>query len=106
MGGYRGVLSITEEINGGKNTQSIDTKILMGQFFQLPEKKSICLSPREIEVLQWLKGGKSSWDISIILRISERTVNFHIRNIMQKLDALNRTQAVAVAIEMGLLDIY
>jgi len=77
----------------------------MGQFFQLSEKKYVILSPREIEVLQWLKVGKSSWDISEILHISERTVNFHIRNIMQKLDAVNRTQAVAVAIETGLLDI-
>ena len=75
------------------------------QLFQLPEKKYVILSPREIEVLQWLKVGKSSWDISEILHISERTVNFHIRNIMQKLDAVNRTQAVAVAIEKGLIDI-
>jgi DNA-binding CsgD family transcriptional regulator len=62
------------------------------------------LSKREIEVLTWSKEGKSSWEISAILNISERTVNFHINNIMQKLNAVSRTQAVAVAIERGLIN--
>jgi DNA-binding CsgD family transcriptional regulator len=63
------------------------------------------LSVREIEVLNWLKHGKSSWDISAILGISERTVNFHVKNITQKLDAVNRTQAVADGASLGLIDI-
>jgi DNA-binding CsgD family transcriptional regulator len=63
------------------------------------------LTNREKEVLNWLKQGKSSWDISVILGISERTVNFHVHNIMQKLEAVNRTQAIAVATSMGLIDI-
>jgi len=61
------------------------------------------LSMREKEVLKWLKMGKSSWDTSIILDITERTVNFHITNIMSKLDAMTRTQAVAISIEKGLI---
>lgn len=61
------------------------------------------LSMREKEVLKWLKMGKISWDISIILGITERTVNFHITNIMNKLDAMTRTQAVAISIEKGLI---
>ena len=60
------------------------------------------LSNREREVLLWLKRGKSSWEIAVILNITERTVNFHVRNIMVKLNAVSRTQAVAVAIEKGL----
>ena len=63
------------------------------------------LSPREKEVLNWIKHGKSSWDISLIMSISERTVNYHIYNIMQKLDAVNRSQAVAVAAYHGLIDL-
>jgi DNA-binding NarL/FixJ family response regulator len=62
------------------------------------------LSPREKEVLTWLKKGKSSWEMSVILHISERTVNFHIKNIKQKLDAVSRTHAVAKAIELGFID--
>jgi LuxR family transcriptional regulator, quorum-sensing system regulator CviR len=63
------------------------------------------LSVREIEVLDWLKHGKSTWDIGTILGISERTVNFHVKNITQKLDAVNRTHAVAVGASLGLIDI-
>ncbi len=70
-----------------------------------PQMNSAVLSPREKEVLNWLKHGKSSWDMSVILGISERTVNFHVYNIMQKLEATNRTQAVAVATRQGLIDI-
>jgi LuxR family transcriptional regulator, quorum-sensing system regulator CviR len=63
------------------------------------------LSAREKEVLNWLKQGKSSWDISVILGISERTVNFHVYNMMRKLGVTSRLQAVAVATESGLIDI-
>ena len=57
------------------------------------------LTKRELEVLKWLKQGKSSWDISMILGRSERTVNFHVGNIVKKLDAMNRTHAVAIAVD-------
>lgn len=62
------------------------------------------LTPKEIEVLKWVKQGKSTWDISTILGISERTVKFHVGNIMQKLDATTRTHAVAIALEQGFVD--
>jgi DNA-binding CsgD family transcriptional regulator len=65
---------------------------------------SITLTNREREILNWVKQGKSSWDISVILSITERTVNFHIYNIMQKLGTINRTQSVAVAAHLGLID--
>ena len=68
-------------------------------------KRVAPLSGKETEVLKWLKQGKSTWDISVILRISERTVKFHVGNIMRKLDASSRTHAVAIAIEQGLVDI-
>lgn len=69
-----------------------------------PKSKLRKLSPREREVLQWLKEGKSSWEISVILSVSERTVNYHVYNIFQKLEVVNRPQAVAAAISLGLVD--
>jgi DNA-binding NarL/FixJ family response regulator len=63
------------------------------------------ISKREKEVLKWLRKGKSSWDVSVILEISERTVNFHINNVMKKLDSMTRTQAVATAVENGLIEV-
>jgi LuxR family transcriptional regulator, quorum-sensing system regulator CviR len=64
---------------------------------------NIRLSAREKEVLNWLKQGKSSWDMSVILGISQSTVNFHVYNIMEKLGASNRPQAVAVATHRGII---
>jgi DNA-binding CsgD family transcriptional regulator len=79
---------------------------LAGIFRKRPAgKENICLSVREKEVLNWMKQGKSSWDMSVILGISKSTVNFHVYNIIQKLGATNRTQAVAVATRLGLIDI-
>jgi LuxR family transcriptional regulator, quorum-sensing system regulator CviR len=63
------------------------------------------LTIKEKEVLKWLKVGTSTWDISVLLHISERTVKFHVGNIMQKLDAGSRTHAVAIAVEKHLIDI-
>ena len=63
------------------------------------------LTAKETEVLKWVKQGKSTWDISTILGISERTVKFHVGNILQKLDATTRTHAVAIALEQGIMAI-
>lgn len=62
------------------------------------------LTEREKETLSWIKRGKSSWEISTILNISGATVNYHVANIMKKLDVVNRAQAVAVALQLGIID--
>jgi len=63
------------------------------------------LTHREREVLLWSAQGKSSWEISVILGVSERTVNWFIANASRKLDAVNRTQAVVNAIRSGEIEI-
>ena len=64
------------------------------------------LSPRETTVLMWMKQGKTNWEISRILGVSERTVRFHVEGIFVKLDVSSRTQAVALAMEQGLFPTY
>lgn len=61
------------------------------------------LTDREREVLKWTGEGKSSWEIGIILSISERTVKYHINNIKTKLDAVNRAHAVAKAFRFRII---
>ena len=61
------------------------------------------LSRREMMVLEWMKQGKTNWEISRIIGVTERTVRFHVESIFMKLDVGSRTQAVAFAIEHGLL---
>ncbi|MGK3996984.1 helix-turn-helix transcriptional regulator [Sorangium sp. So ce1024] len=61
------------------------------------------LSPRERECLLWVAEGKTSWEIGVILKTSERTVNFHLQNACAKLGVSNRQHAVAKAMLLGLL---
>jgi DNA-binding CsgD family transcriptional regulator len=62
------------------------------------------LTEREKQCLLWAAGGKTSWEISQILNITERTVIFHMANAAEKVGAVNRRQAVARAIVMGLIN--
>ncbi|MGA0596514.1 response regulator [Enterovirga sp. CN4-39] len=66
---------------------------------------SIRLTPREKEVLTWVGRGKTSSEIGIILGLRERTVNFHCDQAMRRLDVMNRTQAVAKAMNLRLINV-
>ena len=67
------------------------------------KRRAVRLTPREIECLRWAGEGKSEWEISTILNISECTVEKHLVHARRKLQATNRTQAVASAIRLGLI---
>lgn len=62
------------------------------------------LSAREIEIMRWALAGKTAEETAMILGISMRTVSFHVSVAMQKLDVVNKTQAVAKAVAMHLID--
>lgn len=57
------------------------------------------LSPRELQVVNWLKEGKSNWEIARLMEISEDTVKYHLKSIMRKLNVVNRAHAVAKVME-------
>ena len=61
------------------------------------------LSPRELDCLRWTAEGKSSWEISAILGIKPKSVDNVIARACVKLDACNRTRAVAVAIRESII---
>jgi DNA-binding NarL/FixJ family response regulator len=63
------------------------------------------LSVRELEVLQLVRDGHQNKEIADKLAISLTTVNFHIRNIVSKLGANDRTHAVTIAVRRGMLPI-
>jgi DNA-binding CsgD family transcriptional regulator len=79
-------------------------RIYMLQHSKHGETKKNVLSPRERDVLSLLKSGKSSSEIALLLEISERTVKFHVSNVLVKLHAVSRTHAVALAIEHGYIN--
>ena len=64
----------------------------------------VSLTHREKEILTWVKDGKSTNEIASMLKISQDTVKFHLKNVFQKLGATSRLQAIAVAIENKLVD--
>ena len=68
----------------------------------LPDAE-IRLTKRELTVLRWTGDGKTSGEIAEILRISERTVNFHVRNAVAKLGTTNKLAATVKAAMLGML---
>jgi LuxR family transcriptional regulator len=78
--------------------------LALSRFFQInPVAQGENLSVRELEVLKWSADGKSAQDIADILNLSDNTVNFHIKNAINKLQAPNKTAAVARAVLGNLL---
>jgi DNA-binding CsgD family transcriptional regulator len=63
----------------------------------------VSLTPRELEILRWTRDGKSAWVVGEILRVSENTVNFHLRNIFKKFKVASKHHAVLVAMSLKLL---
>ncbi|MBV8635198.1 MAG: autoinducer binding domain-containing protein [Burkholderiaceae bacterium] len=63
----------------------------------------VTMTLREKEVLRWTAEGKTAYEIGQILAVSERTVNFHINNVVTKLGASNKTQAAVKAATLGML---
>ena len=65
--------------------------------------KPLTLTDRELCCLQWAAVGKTSWEMGVILGLSERTINFHIHNACRKLGVHGRQAAITVALQAGLL---
>ena len=64
------------------------------------------LTEREIEVLREVAAGNANKLIAVHLRISEETVKAHMKSILSKLGANDRTHAVTIALKRGIIDIY
>jgi DNA-binding NarL/FixJ family response regulator len=83
-----------------------------GKLMQYMNKRSstanadnIRFSKREAQVLKLIAVGKTNKEIGETLFISESTVKFHVHAILNKLDASNRTEAVSVATQLGLIEV-
>ena len=63
------------------------------------------LTPREVDVLRLVAGGNANKEIAAQLSLTEETVKSHIRNILGKLGANDRTHAVAIAIKRGIIEL-
>ncbi|MBD1919044.1 response regulator transcription factor [Phormidium sp. FACHB-322] len=85
------------QVHGGQKYIMSQVAQKLADRFQSSE-----LTDRELEVLQLLVQGNTNRDISEALCVAEGTVKFHVRNILDKLGACDRTQAVTIALKRGL----
>lgn len=63
------------------------------------------LTSREMDVISFLAAGYSNRETAAEMFLSTETVKSHVRNLLPKLDATNRTHAVAIAVARGLVDV-
>jgi len=63
------------------------------------------LTPREVDVLRLIAGGNANKAIASELAITEETVKGHVKNILAKLAANDRTHAVTIALKRGIIDL-
>lgn len=87
---------------------SLVSAYAVGRVVQLRDVSSrlfdaVGLTPRETECMKWAASGKTEWETSQILGISEHTAEKHLLNAKKKLGAVNRAHAVAEAIRRGLI---
>jgi DNA-binding NarL/FixJ family response regulator len=94
--------------SGGSLLQPVVTSKLLRRISEGPAQPTTslgeALTPRELEVLRLMTRGFQNKEIALNLVISERTVKFHVSSILQKLNAGNRTEAVTLAIQQGLVE--
>ena len=67
------------------------------------KQNKVRISKRELECIRWAAEGKTSWEISQLLTISQRTVDFHLANCITKTDSVNRQQAIVKCVLNGQL---
>ncbi|MFC5759546.1 MULTISPECIES: helix-turn-helix transcriptional regulator [unclassified Rhizobium] len=75
----------------------------LAEIRNLDTRMTDTLTDREIDCLNWTAAGKTSAEIAEILDLSEHTVNHYLNRATKKLDTVNRTQAVAKALRIGLI---
>ena len=96
----RELVQVIREVYAGKKRVPAEVAA------QLAEHMSDeALTPREIDVLRHVAGGNTNRDIGARLFISEETVKVHVKHIMDKLGAKDRTQAIAVAVRRGIIEL-
>lgn len=92
------LLAVIRSVHAGKKHVPPDVAAVLAEHFGEEE-----LTARELEVLRLIHDGYRNKQIADRLSIAETTVNFHIKNLVDKLGANDRTNAVTIAVRRGLL---
>jgi len=92
------IIEAVRRVAGGEGLLSPKIASKLTESMSHPE-----LSPRELQVLRHVASGRSNKEIGQELHITEHTVKAHLKSILTKLDAMGRTEAVAIATKRGLI---
>jgi len=94
------ILDVIRQVHAGKKKVPAEVAAQIAEHMSDEE-----LTVREVEVLRKIAGGNRNKDIADQLFISEETVKVHIKHIMDKLGARDRTQAIAIAVRRGIIEL-
>ncbi len=94
------MVEIIRQVHAGKKRIPAEVAANLAEYFG-----DDALTGREVDVLRHVAGGNRNRDIAERLFISEETVKVHIKHIMEKLGASDRTQAVAIAVRRGIIQL-
>lgn len=97
------LLSAIQAIHQGQTllAPAVAARLVVGVSAGTPE----ALTPRELEVLTLMGQGRSNNEIAVALGIAPRTTKVHVQNILGKLGATNRTEAVSIAVRQNLISL-
>jgi DNA-binding CsgD family transcriptional regulator len=109
---FIGANTSSEEWQASKRSMRREFQVLANYFHQHilriygnDAEQQMLVSARELDCLKWAAAGKTAWEVSVILGISERTVRFHLNAAREKLNCLTTTQAVAKAVSQRLIEL-
>jgi DNA-binding NarL/FixJ family response regulator len=92
------VLRAIHTVHSGKRLMPPEVAERLSEYFP-----QVALTPREVEVLSFVAKGMANKEIAYQLGTASGTIKMHIQNILAKLDASDRTHAVTIALERGIL---
>ena len=94
------ILDVIRQVHGGKKCVPPGIATQLAEHLSDEE-----LTTREVEVLRKVAEGNRNRDIAELLFISEETVKVHVKHIMDKLGAKDRTQAISIAVRRGIIEL-
>ncbi len=95
------ILNAIRVVHSGKKLMSQDAAQRLAEYFP-----QAALTPREIEVLTLVARGLANKEIAARLGTASGTIKMHVQNILSKLEAADRTQAVTIALKRGIIDLW
>ena len=93
------ILGTVRKVYQGQPSLSPDVAAKLADSLAHPE-----LSERELQVLKNLAAGKSNKEIAQVIYVSENTVKAYVKSILTKMDAMGRTEAIAIALKRGMIE--